>query len=233
MATTPEVNEFITRLQHELREKQLSLLDADFLRAVETREVTREQIREWAKTFYAATRNGRVGLGNFYANSPDDPEVRREIAENLYEEETGRISGVGKCHMDVFQDLLAVFDIGRDEIRRLDAEFRDHQPRGCAIPPEEFFAELCAYGLTVESPNAEFCVRIHRALRENYGFAEQHLTWFSMHASLDAIHGEEFRKYAARAAEYPRGLEYIREKTLAQSQGVKTVWDGFGRWRSV
>ena len=70
------VERFISELETEIREKELSLVDADFLKAVEAKEITREQIGEWAKVFYAATRHGRLTIGNFYANAPDDPELR-------------------------------------------------------------------------------------------------------------------------------------------------------------
>jgi pyrroloquinoline-quinone synthase len=226
------VDEFVAALQRELREQKLSLLDAEFLAAVEAGSITRDRIRAWAEVFYAATRNGRVSLGNFYANSPDDPELRRELAENLYEEETGRISGVGKCHMDVFYDLLAAFGITPADANALPAPQGEHRPQGRFIAEEDFFVELSAYGFTVEAPNAEFCTRISAALRDRYGFTDGELTWFSMHASLDAGHGEEFQKYAARAAAYPGGLEQVRERTLAMAPGVQHVWDGCGAWRT-
>ena len=134
MTTTP-VESFIAELEHELRDKKLSLVDGDFLLAVERKEVTRDQIREWAKAFYAATRHGRLTIGNFYANAPDDPELRRELAENIFEEETGGISGVGRCHMDVFEDLLEAFDITPAEAARLKSPL-DSQSRAtrCTSP---------------------------------------------------------------------------------------------------
>ena len=104
MLHASDIDAFVDELENEIRAKELSILDCEFLAAVESDAITRRQVGEWAKAFYAATRNGRLLLGNFYANSPDDPELRRELAENLYEEETGRISGVGRCHMEVFDD---------------------------------------------------------------------------------------------------------------------------------
>jgi len=82
-------------------------------------------------------------------------------------------------------------------------------------------------------PNAEFCIRIARALREHYGFDDGALTWFTMHAELEADHGEEFRKYAARAAEYEDGLDRVRTATLQMAPAVQTVWDGFGTWKEA
>jgi pyrroloquinoline quinone (PQQ) biosynthesis protein C len=230
---TIDVAKFVRELDDEIRQKRLSMLDAEFLGAVESRSPSREQIGAWARVFYAATRNGRFGLGNFYANSPEDPELRRELAENLYEEETGRISGVNKCHMDVFFDFLAAFGVSADEARRLTSPVGDIPPQGRAIPADDFYVELATYGLSVETPNAEFCERILRALRDGYGFAASELSWFSMHAALDADHGAEFQRYVAKAADAPDGVARLRRQTLALSEAVKQVWDGFGAWRAT
>jgi pyrroloquinoline quinone (PQQ) biosynthesis protein C len=133
--TIPNVESFVSDLEQEIRAKKLSLVDADFLHAVERKEVTRAQIGEWAKVFYAATRHGRLTIGNFYANAPDDSELRRELAENIFEEETGGISGVGRCHMDVFEDLLEAFEITPEEAATLKSPMGDHLPQGHAISP--------------------------------------------------------------------------------------------------
>jgi pyrroloquinoline quinone (PQQ) biosynthesis protein C len=233
MTSTLNADRFVDELLAEMRSTKVSLLDAEFLAAVESSSVSREQIGEWARVFYAATRNGRFGLGSYYANSPDDPELRRELAANIYEEETGRISGVNKCHMDVFFDFLAAFGVTPDEAQTLTSPVGDYQPQGRAIAPDDYYVELASYGLSVETPNAEFCERIFTALRDNYHFVDSELTWFSMHAVLDADHGEEFKRHAAHAADAPRGLERLREQTLALSAAVRTVWDGFGVWHAA
>jgi pyrroloquinoline quinone (PQQ) biosynthesis protein C len=133
--------------------------------------------------------------------------------------------------MDVFHDLLAAFDITPEDAEQLDSPLGNYRPQGSAIPPEDYYVELSAYGLSVEVPNAEFCGRMHHALAEHYGFTEEQLAWFTMHAALDADHGEEFRKYVGHAARTPGGLTRLREKTLVLAEATKQVWDGFGRWR--
>src|SRR5262245_33772159 len=228
--TTHDVDTFVGDLRAEISERQLSLTDAEFLLAVEAGTATREQVGEWAKAFYAITRNGRLMIGNFYANSPDDPDLRRKLAENLYEEETGRLSGVGRCHMDVFADFLAAFDITLEEARELPSPLGDLPTGGRTIAPEDFFIELAAYGFSVEAPNARFCERILRALKNNYGFTDEQLTWFSMHAVLDADHGEEFLEYVDAAAGYADGLERVRANTLELCATTKHIWNGAGKW---
>lgn len=232
IAESVSVDVFVTGLVDELRASRQTLLHTDFLASVEAGTATREQIAVWAKTFHAATRNGRVGLGNYYANSPDDADLRAELAANLYEEETGRISGVNRCHATVFYDFLAACGVSRDEADAARSPVGPpYPPQGRRIEPEDFYVELSAYGLNVEVPNAEFCVRMIRAMRDNYGFPDSALTWFEMHARLDEGHGEEFRKYAARSARFPDGLDRVRTATLRMAPGVMQAWNGFGLWR--
>ena len=228
-----DVGKFVDDLLAETRERKVSLLDGEFLTAVEAGRVTRGQICEWAKPFYAATKNGRLGLGTYYANSPEDPELRRDLAENLYEEETGRISGVNKCHMDVFFDFLAAFGITQEEAKQLQSPVGSLVQQARAIPFDDFYVELATYGLSVEAPNAEWSGRMHRALRDQYRFTEDETRWFSMHAALDADHGEEFKGYADKAAQAPHGLARLREQTLQMSEILRDVWNGFGIWKDA
>lgn len=228
-----DVIRFVYELLDETRAKKVSLLDGQFLAALEAGDLDRAQIGEWAKPFYAATKNGRFGLGTYYANSPEDPDLRRELAENIYEEETGRISGVNKCHMDVFFDFLAPFGISDEQAKQLTSPIGDYVPQGRAIAFDDYYVELATYGLSVETPNAEWSTRMHAALTSEYGFSKDETRWFSMHAELDADHGDEFKAYALKAARAPDGLERLRISTLAMSEIVRDVWDGFGLWKNA
>jgi pyrroloquinoline-quinone synthase len=228
-----DVDRFLVEMEAEMQADHITMLDAPFLAAAEAGTLTRDQIEEWARQFYAITRDGRLTIGNFYANAPDDPDLRRELVENISEEETGRISGVGMCHMDVFQSLLAAFGISREEALSLESPHGRTGPMGRRIPPDEYYIELAAYGYSVEVPNQQFCERIHTALQEYYGFSDDELRWFSMHALLDADHGEEFRKHARKVAEQPGGLDELKRQTRGLSQLVKDSWNGLGTWESV
>ncbi len=159
--------------------------------------------------------------------------MRRELAANVYEEETGRISGVNMCHMDVFQLLLDAFGITKEEAKKLTTPHGDHMPKGSLIPEEDFYVALATYGFSVEIPNAEWSARMARALKENYGFSDQEVRWFTMHAEFDVGHGEEFRSHALKVGRQPGGLDTLREKTLALAAVVKNIWDGYGTWKRV
>jgi hypothetical protein len=109
--------------------------------------------------------------------------------------------------MDVFHDLLAAFGISSEEALALDGPVGRGAIAGRPILPDDYYIELAAYGYSVEVPNQAFCERIHLALQTNYGFTDDQLRWFSMHAMLDADHGDEFRKHARKVADQPGGLD--------------------------
>ena len=102
---------------------------------------------------------------------------------------------------------------------------------GRTIAPHDFYIELAADGLSVEAPNGRLCERILPALKTNYGFTDDQLTWFSMYALLDADHGDEFLNYVNAAATHPDGLERVRTNTLALRATTKAHLDGAGSWQ--
>lgn len=90
-------------------------MDCGFLCALTARELSLEQIGRWAVSYYASTKNGHLAIANILAFSPEDAGLRAELAENLYEEETGLISGAGRCHMDLFIDFLNALGVSAEE----------------------------------------------------------------------------------------------------------------------
>ena len=128
--------------------------------------------------------------------------------------------------------LLDAFGISKEEAQKLPSPHGDYLPQGSPIPPDQYYVDLAAYGFSVEIPNAEFSERMAKALRENYGFSDQEVRWFTMHAELDADHGDEFRKHARKVADQPGGLDAVREKTLVMAELTKNVWNGLGSWKS-
>jgi hypothetical protein len=230
-----DATRFVEDLRVELRAERLTILDCGFIRALQAGELSREQIGRWAKGYYALTRNGRLAIANLYANSPDDPDLRRELVANVYEEETGLLSGVGKCHMDVFFDFLAAFDVAPDEARALPvpdgAATAGTRSPATPIPVDGFYRYLSVYGLLGESPNAAFADTVYRVCRERYAFDEAQLKWFSMHAYLDADHGASLGRWFGRAALESGGLEQLRADAFALAPLYQAIWDGFGCWR--
>ena len=220
---------FKNDIEVELRNRRLSILDCGFLSALTAGELSVEQIRRWALTYYGCTKNGHLAIANFLAHSPDDPGLRAELAENLYEEETGVLSGVGRCHMDVFLDLLKALGVSSEEAAN--AQGLTTTAYAHPIVANEYYAQITAYGILGEGPNAVFCENVLGALRSNYSFADNELGWFSLHAKLDKDHGATLSRYVEAAAAEPGGLERTRELIFELAPHYQSIWDGRGAWR--
>jgi pyrroloquinoline quinone (PQQ) biosynthesis protein C len=220
---------FMDDIETELRDRGLSILDCGFLGALESGVLCVDQICRWALSYYGCTKNGHLAIANFLAYSPEDQGLRSELAENLYEEETGILSGVGRCHMDVFLDFLKALGVSPAE-----AAHADGLSAGAYAHPietDEYYAQLTAYGILGEGPNAVFCERVLAALRADYSFAEDEVSWFSLHAKLDKDHGAALSRYVEAAESEPGGLERTRELIFGLAPHYQSIWDGRGTWR--
>jgi pyrroloquinoline quinone (PQQ) biosynthesis protein C len=216
-------------MELELRNRGLSILDCGFLSALTAGELSVEQIRRWALTYYGCTKNGHLAIANFLAHSPEDAGLRAELAENLYEEETGLLSGVGRCHMDVFLDFLKVLGVPPDDAAASNGLATTAYAH--PIVADEYYAQITAYGILGEGPNAEFCESVLTALRANYSFGDSELNWFSLHAKLDKDHGETLSRYVVAAEGETGGLERTRELIFDLAPHYQSIWDGRGAWR--
>lgn len=220
---------FIDDVETELRTRSLSILDCGFLGALEAGGLSVDQIRRWALSYYGNTKNGHLAIANFLAHSPEDQGLRTQLAENLYEEETGILSGVRRCHMDVFLDFLKV--LGASAAEAAAAEGLNVGAYAHPIEADEYYAQLTAYGLLGEGPNAVFCERVLATLRANYSFADDEVSWFSLHAKLDKEHGATLSRYVEAAGAEPGGLERARELIFGLAPHYQSIWDGRGTWR--
>ena len=233
-STLANADDYATQLWKDLRFQRLTILDGRFIRELANGTVSREQIGRWARFYYALTKNGRLTIANLYAHSPDDDALRKELAANLYEEETGRLSKVNKCHMDVFFDFLAAFDVTPDEARALARPAAATLTAGgpaAPIPSDGYYTYLSVYGLLGEAPNAEFCEIAYTAMSKHYGFTDQELTWFYMHARLDKDHGAMLGTFFEKAAAEHGGLDGIRSAAFTLAPLYQNIWNTFGAWR--
>jgi pyrroloquinoline quinone (PQQ) biosynthesis protein C len=225
MSTAP----FMHDIETELRDRGLSILDCGFLGALEAEVLNVDQIRRWALSYYGCTKNGHLAIANFLAYSPEDQGLRSELAENLYEEETGILSGVGRCHMDVFLDFLKALGVSRAEAA--DADGLSASAYAHPVETHEYYAQLTAYGILGEGPNAVFCERVLAAFRADYSFTEDEVRWFSLHAKLDKDHGATLSRYVEAAESEPGGLERTRELIFGLAPHYQSIWNGRGTWR--
>src|SRR5205085_502183 len=82
--------------------------------------VSREALGTFAAQFYLQVYEFPRAVSALHSRC-SDAEERVRLAESLYEEETGRISGVNKPHPEVFLDFSAVIGLDRAQAVRTPA----------------------------------------------------------------------------------------------------------------
>src|SRR4030095_4708142 len=121
----PEILPTLPDPQPELfRERLLSIMDrkdhASYWRLMGPGASRRQLLTHYRQEWAVYVRDFPVFLARVHARCPV-PEIRQELAENLYEEETGRISGGGP-HAELFLQMMEGLGFDRshfDQVRLL------------------------------------------------------------------------------------------------------------------
>lgn len=227
---TDEATALLSRLDQDIRQRRVSILDAPIMEALESHTASLAQVKRWAEDFYSSIYHGSpTSLGNFYANSPDDPTLRADLAENIFEEETGRISGIDRRHMDLFVDLLVHLGHTEESARALSSPVGDLSPKGRPVPAADYYLELATFLILGEAPNAEFSQRIATALMEGYSIPAAAVAWFTLHAELDKDHADELPHYLRRVLEQ-HAADRLTTLVLEMAPLVQLAFNGYGRW---
>jgi len=149
------------------------------------------------------------------ASRVEDYQLRCELVENIYEEETGRLTSSGR-HLDTFVDVGVAFGLTPEEVRDQGSmlpETRaviEHNVRACNSPDVHFTVGVASVLLLMEGqpPIVDPDGRsMEQVMRQTYGLPPKSNTFFVHHASssdqdhvseLEDDHAETARKLLAR-----------------------------------
>jgi pyrroloquinoline-quinone synthase len=157
-----------------------------------------------------------------------DAEERIRLAESLYEEETGRISGVNKPHPEVFLDFCAAVGLSRDEVTRAPAlastaaliHWFEYSTK---ILP--FLEGVAAINLAAEGQVAGAFGPFARALERHYGMSHSAVAFWDVHELADAEHSDVGDHIVIKHAATDEVQEGVR-RAVQTSLGM--WWQFFG-----
>ena len=172
------------------------LLCHPFYRAWAAGELTRKDLREYARHYYHHVEAFPCYLAEFGLRL-DEGELRRAVLANMCDER-GTPGGCGKDfvpHSELWLDFVEGMGSRRDlwwhkpveEIRELVKHFHHVASDGM---PEEALAAFYAY----ESQVPRVAKEKERGLRELYGADDKTCGYFALHASADVYHSNVWRK---------------------------------------
>jgi pyrroloquinoline-quinone synthase len=200
------------------------LLCHPFYRAWAAGELTRDDLREYARHYYHQVEAFPCYLAEL-ALRLDEGDLRRAVLANMCDEK-GAEGGPGKDavpHSELWLDFAEGMGARRDmrwhmpvaEVRELIRYFHSVASEGT---PEEALAAFYVY----ESQVPRVAKEKERGLREMYGADDKTCGYFSLHATADVYHSNVWRRQLeTRIAANPQAAEAALD---AAENTAKMLW---------
>lgn len=153
--------------------------------------LSRTQLQGFAKQFFLQVLEFPRAVSALHSRCTDLQE-RVKLAESVYEEETGRISG-SKAHPELFLDFAAALGLRRDEVLGAvplpsTAALIHWFEYSTKILP--FLEGVAAINLAAEGQVVGAFGPFARALEKRYGLSESAVAFWDIHELADAEHSD-------------------------------------------
>jgi len=191
MTPSMTTQDFLQQL--DARIAKYDLLCHPFYKAWAAGELTRDDLREYARDYYHHVEAFPSYLAGL-AMRLDDGELRRVVLANMQEELGGAPAKHGRNHSDIWLDFAEGMGASRDqrgrkpvaEVSGLIAHFQQVASEG---RPEEALAAFYAY----ESQVPRVATEKERGLRAMYSADDKTCGYFTLHATADVYHSNAWR----------------------------------------
>ena len=174
--------------------------------------VPREALPIFAAQFFLQVREFPRAVSALHAACPF-PDERRELAESLYEEETGRISGCGLPHPELFIRFGEALGMAREEMTAADP-----LPGTAALidwfelstRQRSFIEGAAAITLAAEGQVPDAFGPFARALEKHYGLSRDAVAFWDVHETADREHSDVGASIVVQYANTPEWKERVR-----------------------
>ncbi len=154
-------------------------------------QLTRAQLQRFAKQFFLQVVEFPRAVSALHSRCTDRVE-RVKLAESLYEEETGRLSGT-KAHPELFLDFTSALGLARDEVLAAaplasTAALIHWFEYATKILP--FLEGVAAINLAAEGQVVGAFGPFARGLQSHYALSEHDVAFWDVHELADADHSD-------------------------------------------
>jgi pyrroloquinoline-quinone synthase len=211
------------------------LLCHPFYKAWAAGELTRDDLREYARQYYHHVEAFPCYLAEI-ALRLDEGELRRAVLANMCDEKGSGGSGKDAVpHSELWLDFAEGMGARRDmrwhlpvaEVRELIRHFHHVAGEGT---PEEALAAFYVY----ESQVPRVAAEKERGLREMYGADDKTCGYFTLHATADVYHSNVWRKQLeSRLAANPEAAETALDTAEETARMLWQALDGIETKRMV
>jgi pyrroloquinoline-quinone synthase len=210
--------------QLETRIAKYDLLCHPFYRAWAAGELTRDDLRDYARHYYHHVEAFPSYLAEF-AMRLEEGELRRAVLANMCDEK-GMAGGFGReavPHSDLWLDFAEGMGASRDmhwhmpvpQMQQMIRYFHDVASDGTA---EEGLAVLYAY----ESQVPRVAKEKERGLRQMYGADDKTCGYFSLHATADVYHSNVWHQQLEKSIE--ANPEKAEAALAAAENAARMLW---------
>ncbi|HEU4428678.1 MAG TPA: iron-containing redox enzyme family protein, partial [Myxococcota bacterium] len=216
---------FIDELVAEIRARR-SFGGHPFWHALAAGRVSRAGLRTFARQFYLQVNEFPRAVSALHASCPY-ADLRRELAESVYEEETGRISGCNLPHPRLFGSFAEAVGVPWDELIR-----SEPLPSTAALihwfetstRNRSFLEGAAAIQLSAEGQVPGAFGPFARALEKHYGLAREAVAFWDVHEIADRDHADVGDHAVGRYAVSGEVRERVR---AAVRQSLAAWWQFF------
>ena len=158
--------------------------------AIADGKLDREQMKLFAVQFFLQVREFPRAVSAMHANCPFANE-RMALAESVYEEETGRISGSNRPHPEIFISFGEALGLSRIELtegRPLPATRALIDWFELSTKQRSFIEAAAAISLAAEGQVPGAFGPLARRLQQHYGLSREAVEFWDVHEIADAEH---------------------------------------------
>lgn len=155
-------------------------------------KLRRNQLQTFAVQFFLQVREFPRAVSAMHSNCPF-AEERMTLAESVYEEETGRISGCNQPHPELFLRFGEAVGLARVEMiegHPLPATRALIDWFELSTKQRSFIEAAAAINLAAEGQVPGAFGPMARRLQENYGLSREAVEFWDIHEMADAEHSE-------------------------------------------
>ncbi|HEY6229928.1 MAG TPA: CADD family putative folate metabolism protein [Pyrinomonadaceae bacterium] len=212
----PVRSDFETKLR--LTVMQHSMLKHPFYVAWNEGKLSKAVLAEYAKQYYAHVRAFPTYVSGVHSHC-EDLEVRRELLENLIEEERGN-----ENHPELWLRFAEALGVERDAVRSAEllpstiASVNSLQSLTQSADYRKGLAALFAY----ESQIPAVAQTKREGLKEFYGIDDERaVSFFRVHEDIDVLHNEVEARLLTEACAEPAQQE---EAVASAKEAAKALW---------
>ncbi|HHW39254.1 MAG TPA: hypothetical protein GXX18_18885 [Bacillales bacterium] len=183
--------------------------------------VSKEQLKKWAIQKYFQVFQQNRAFSAIHSNSPY-PDARKYLMEQLIAEETDIECG-SDSHYDLIKRLVYAAGGTDEEIENtsIGDPVKDYLNFVINTCKNEHFT----YGLltfySLESQTPDSVIKMYEALKNQFGFSDHDLEWFTIHYEADQEHGEKGRELIEK---YWQEAPNFKEKSFEIVNGATEMW---------